>query len=264
MGFNFSIVGIVRQHYAREKAVARIRDAYNSWSAELDLSGLGLTQVPRQIRHLPFLKTLDLSHNLLTELPAELAQLGDLNRLNLADNHFSTFPEPVCQLSKLYWLNLSANQLEELPEAIGALTQLFFLNLDDNALTSLPDSLQGVNLLGLQISNNRFEVLPAIIGSLSKLTHLAMNGNQLKELPDFLGRLTQLWRLHARDNQIVNISPRLTELVRLTTNQKEDASERGLSLEGNAWELPSEIFRLEPEDMLEELLAYTKMLKVQS
>jgi Leucine-rich repeat (LRR) protein len=63
---------------AYREAEQRIEAARESGATELDLSGLGLTELPDSIANLTALQTLDLTDNQLTRLPDSIAQLQKL------------------------------------------------------------------------------------------------------------------------------------------------------------------------------------------
>ena len=99
----------------RELALERIRasaePAHFGDTPPLDLSGLGLT-----------------------ELPDELWELTRLTTLNLAGNQLTGVPEAISRLTNLTYLRLSENQLTGVPEAISRLTNLTYLGLSGNRL----------------------------------------------------------------------------------------------------------------------------------
>ena len=68
---------------ASKEARRGIEEARTSGATELDLSGLGLTDLPSEIGRLQALESLDLKDNQLTDLPSEI---GQLYRLRLNDS----------------------------------------------------------------------------------------------------------------------------------------------------------------------------------
>lgn len=68
----------------RDAAYQKIMHAYTHSIPDLDLSGLNLTSLPRQLGELLSLTTLNLSHNQLTQLPEEIAQLTNLLALEIS------------------------------------------------------------------------------------------------------------------------------------------------------------------------------------
>ena len=117
-----------------QKALDRIQRAKQKNSTKLDLSGLELTEFPKEILELTNLTTLDIDGNQLTTLPEAIGKLTKLTALYSSDNQLTTLPETIGKLTKLADLFLVGNQLTTLPEAIGKLTKLNQLRLYDNQL----------------------------------------------------------------------------------------------------------------------------------
>ena len=116
-------------------------------STSLDLSLLGLSDLPSQIGELIRVEWLNLTGNKLTYLPPEMGSLInltrlnlDLTRLNLVRNELNLPPE-IGNLASLEGLNLAANKLTTVSPEIGKLTALQELDLDKNRVTTLPESL---------------------------------------------------------------------------------------------------------------------------
>ena len=206
---------------AYRKAEKKIEEARRSRVTELDLSGMGLTELPPDIWKLTHLKILNLGYeysgekNQLTELPEAIGQLTQLQSLNLSYNQLTALPEVIGQLTQLRSLNLSYNQLTALPEAIGQLTQLKSLRVSDNQLTALPESIgQFTELRSLELNNNQLTALPEAIGRLELLESLELLDNQLSILPDSFGRLRKLELLAFGVNEVGNPLRILPEYIR--------------------------------------------------
>src|SRR5437588_369724 len=103
-------------------AEARIQEALKKRATELDLSGLGLTELPESIAQLSQLQMLSLSYNQLTTLPESVAQLSQLlQKLYLDDNQLTSLPESLRNLTQLEQLYLHGNEALGLPaEVLGA------------------------------------------------------------------------------------------------------------------------------------------------
>lgn len=132
---------------AFEAAEERIREAQASGATDLNLSRLGLTEVPESLGRLGQLKILQLHVNRLAEVPESLSQLKRVKMVALAANRLKAVPEWFGQLAELQYLYLFANQLTVLPERLGGLKQLRMLALFDNQLTALPESLRQLPVL---------------------------------------------------------------------------------------------------------------------
>ena len=196
-----------------EEAVRRIDYAAEVKSTLLDLSGLGLKELPPQINKCRQLKMLVLGRwdynkvkwvgNPLTQFPDDVLQLTNLQILRLAYNGITSIPEAIGQLSNLRELNLSANKIISIPEAFGQLYNLADLDLSYNKLTSIPESLGELsNLILLYLGGNQIREIPDALGKLSKLTELDFGSNQIRKIPDALGKLSKLTELHLGSNQI--------------------------------------------------------------
>ncbi|HZM80337.1 MAG TPA: leucine-rich repeat domain-containing protein [Candidatus Limnocylindrales bacterium] len=100
-------------------AVSRITEARRTRAKTLDLSGLGLTEVPSELSSLTQLARLNLGHNQLTAFPAELSSLTQLTELNLGHNQLTALPAELSSLTQLTELNLDHNPLKP-PLAVTA------------------------------------------------------------------------------------------------------------------------------------------------
>lgn len=127
----------------------------------MDLSVIGLTDLPASIGQLGQLQQLNISNNELTALPEAIGQLSKLAFLDLHNNEMTTLSEGVGRLSQLWGLDVCSNQLKALPEALGQLTQLRDIWVFDNRLTFLPESLRRLtNLQQLYLHDNPALGLP--------------------------------------------------------------------------------------------------------
>ncbi len=211
----------------REEAVRRIhRAAEENWT-ELDLSGLGLEELPPEIGKCTQLETLLLGKfdeekresvgNKLTEFPDAVLQLTNLKILNLSRNQITAIPEAIGQLSNLTLLYLHNNQITSIPQAIGQLSNLTQLDLRDNQITSIPEELcQLSNLTLLDLSWNQITSIPEELGQLSNLTLLYLGSNQITSIPEAIGQLSHLTRLDLDRNQITSIPEAIGQLLNLT------------------------------------------------
>jgi len=163
-----------------EIALARICDATERGTTELDLSWLGLTALPPEIGQLTSLQTLDLGNNQLTALPPEVWRLPCLRNLNISGNPLPEIPPELWQKKDWEALGLGKLRLTALPPEIGQLTSLQTLNLPNNQLTALPPEIgQLTNLQNLYLQNNQLTALPPEIGQLTNLKRLNLHDNPL-------------------------------------------------------------------------------------
>lgn len=232
---------------AYREAEKKIEEARLRSETVLDLSEMGLTELPESLAGLTLLESLDLSGNNLAKLPDWLGLLTQLQSLNLSSNRLTDLAEWLGQLKLLESLDLSLNQLTTLPKVLKVLTQLQSLDLSFNKLTALPDCLGSrMQLESLDLSNNRFTSLPEWVGNLAWLQELGVDGNQLTGLPKAFGDLIKLESLSLSDNLFRSVPDCVFELrnlewLYLTGNQIEELPDairnlrslRGLILGGN-------------------------------
>ncbi|MCI0691348.1 TIR domain-containing protein [candidate division KSB1 bacterium] len=191
---------------AFSEALTRIEQARETDATELDLSGLGLTELPEALGQLMQLQALNLYNTQLTVLPEWLGQLTQLGWLDLSDNKLTALPEWLGKLTQLQRLYLSANQFTVLPKSLGQLTQLVELRLSNNQLTTLPKSLgQLTQLLILDLHNNQLMALPESLGQLMQLQQLDLSYNHLTVLPESLRQLKSLGLLFLHGNSALAI-----------------------------------------------------------
>ena len=100
-----------------ELALERIRAAAASGSKGLDLSGIGLTELPDELWELTQLTSLKLSRNQLTGVPEAISRLTNLTTLYLSGNQLTGVPEAIFGLTNLTHLDLRGNPLD-IPQEI--------------------------------------------------------------------------------------------------------------------------------------------------
>ncbi|MGF1519862.1 MAG: COR domain-containing protein [Nodosilinea sp.] len=214
---------------AYQEAERRIEVARQEGAIELDLSGLGLTELPEAIASLTQLQSFNLSRNQLTELPEMIASLTQLQELNLSSNQLTELPEAIASLTQLQTLDLAENQLTELPESIGSLDELRELILYENQLKRLPVSLGNLKLLrDLNICINSIVELPSSFGQLSKIERLILGagggGNPLNVLPTQILQLKSLIELWIRNCNLSTVPEWISEFKNLAIIRLEDNS----------------------------------------
>lgn len=198
------------------EAVTRVEQTQNKKATALDLSGLGLTELPDAIGQLTQLENLNLAGNKLDVLPDFISLLSQLKDLYLSNNQLIGLSESIGQLTQLRELYISANQLIVLPESIGKLTRLRILKLENNQLTTLPTAIGKLTQLqSLTISDNQLTLFPDFLGHLTQLQMLSFSGNQLTVLPAIIGQLTQLRELYISKNQLILLPESIGNLTKL-------------------------------------------------
>jgi internalin A len=196
--FLLIVTPLYAQHNeAYQIALQRIQEAAETNATELDLDGLGLT-----------------------ELPSELWQLNNLEYLyingNITRDNLHELPPEIGQLTNLVELWLQFNELETLPPEIGNLENLEVLVVNYNELTWLPPEIGRLhNLRGLAVWNNNLVDLPPEIGQLANLEFLSISYNHFRDLPPEIGQLNNLIAFHATNNQLSDLPAQMTQLTNL-------------------------------------------------
>jgi CCR4-NOT transcription complex subunit 6 len=109
----------------------------------LDLGGMGLKNMSRELFQYKFLTALYLNHNNLHLLSPEISRLTKLTILDVSGNKLTSVPPEIGMLTNLKELLLVDNGLVTLPAEMGTLYQLDILALDGNPLNeSLKNLLQ--------------------------------------------------------------------------------------------------------------------------
>ncbi len=221
-----------------EEAFKKIDRCKREKRPELNLSGLGLTELPEQVCELDFLQKLTSERNPLEklpegigrlkslrrlvltgvefqELPNNFSELGNLEELGLSGDNITRFPREILDLCKLIVLDLSCCKIDELPKELDGLENLKTLWLSGNPISSinhLPNLLSNLSELGLS-STGIVEF--GFLGKLRRIEILAFNGEHLSELPLELFDLTTLKGLHIFDTKIQNIPNEIGRLENL-------------------------------------------------
>ena len=184
---------------------------------ELDLSEMGLSEIPPAIGTLSNLSILDLQDNQITVIPDFIANLSNLSTLYLQRNQITVIPDFIGNLSNLSALYLASNQITVIPNSITNLSNLSFLHLENNQITVIPDSIANLsNLSSLDLGNNQITVIPDSIANLSDLSNLHLVGNQITVIPDSITNLSNLSKLYLVGNQITVIPDSIANLSNLS------------------------------------------------
>jgi hypothetical protein len=102
-----------------EIALERIEKARASGATVLDLSKLGLAELPPEIGLLYHLEDLRLDLNQLSRLPPHIDQLVNPRYLRLYHNQLSQLPPEIGQLHQLCYLDITYNRLRDLPSELA-------------------------------------------------------------------------------------------------------------------------------------------------
>lgn len=157
----------------------RIEECKLNQSVRLDLAGLEVEDIPKEVWEFTWLVQLNLGsaaieengrkkyyRNKIREISADIGNLLNLRFLDISYNRLESLPESIGNLIELESLYLESNQLQEIPESIGNLLKLRRLDLRYNKLSQIPYSLVQLQYLdkkshkskhtGLGLKGNRF------------------------------------------------------------------------------------------------------------
>ncbi|VAI63558.1 unnamed protein product [Triticum turgidum subsp. durum] len=186
-------------------------------SKELNLSGLGVPNVPPAAWETSDVVKLDLSKNLIEDLPNELSLCSSLQALILSNNKIKKWPGMVSSLPSLTSLKLDNNPLAEISSTdLESLSKLEVLDLSGNA-SSLSE--------------------PAVVSSLPRLQELYLRRMKLQEFPIGLVQLKHLRILNLSQNNLSTIPEGIKDFTALIELDLSD---------NNITRLPAELGLLEP------------------
>ncbi|MDR0412133.1 MAG: AAA family ATPase [Treponema sp.] len=174
-----------------KEACRRIKHFSENCETSLDLSDLGLDQLPE-----------DLFEDVETET---------MQSLNISMNKLEEIPSFIMTFSSLEALDASSNRLKKLPDAVTTLLFLKKLKINDNDLTELPENIDKLAMLEtLDVSRNKLVKLPESVKNLRALKRFDFILNKLAEVPSSVRKFTT--------HQKVNI---LTHIQKLAVSATE-------------------------------------------
>lgn len=156
---------------------------------------------------------LNLSHNLLKNLPLSIESLCNIRLLNLSHNSLVTLPEEIGNLRNLSQLDVSNNAIITLPDNICNMVKLEQFYLSNNRLCCFPNMQSCTSLKELCLGNNQLPDVPE--GLPSCLCILELGSNKIKALSDHILKIEMLERLDLVNNDINQISPKVSLLPNL-------------------------------------------------
>lgn len=135
---------------------------------ELEISCLGLQDMPVSIGHLKNLRVMKLNNSSISELPSSIGGLEMLEELHAKNSTLKCIPEDIGRLHQLRIIDLSSSDIGQLPSTICELPLLQHLRLEScdgiQELPNLPPS-----LIILRVSSKSLRKFP----NLSNLQHLS-------------------------------------------------------------------------------------------
>ena len=179
----------------------------------LELSRVGLSELPDTISELLNLETLDLRGNRLRSLPDHIGTLESLEELELTSNQLEELPASLGRLRQLRRLRVGFNQLRHLPLELAACERLRALTLRGNPLGESSNVLEDMTALRYLDASSCGVVRPPSVSRMIHLEHLELADNRLEELPEGLVELPRLKVLDVSKNTLSkNARVQLTNL----------------------------------------------------
>ncbi|GES85481.1 glucose-repressible alcohol dehydrogenase transcriptional effector [Rhizophagus clarus] len=114
---------------------------FQQWMT-IDLGGMGLKNISKELFQYDFLTTLYINHNNLTYISPEISKLRNLTLLDISGNKLSVIPPELGMLTSLRELLLFDNLLVNIPFELGTLYQLETLGLEGNV--GLNDAIKSI------------------------------------------------------------------------------------------------------------------------
>lgn len=174
---------------------------------KINLSGLGLTEIPKEVFNYKNLRKLFLHNNAITKIPTEIKQLKLLNTLDLSNNRLTTLYASMFELKNLEVLIFNNNKIKSIPQQIKKLKKLRILGIANNRLIDLNSSFESLKeLRELNLSGNIFHEFPMQVIQLDKLDKLWIKQKGLyvmdiNNLALFIP-INKVYRLEKENNQI--------------------------------------------------------------
>lgn len=201
----------------------------------LDLSNIGLKEIPKMVFELSHLKVLKLMKNNIVELPKEISKLNRLTHLYLYQNKIRKLPsEVLIEMPFLECIDIADNLVEydavqniyNKQKKWGEYKNLVLKleNLDLNATRfyfmektpKIPEKLfEFTNLKYLSINGKYLTEIPRNIGNLKKLEYLNFSGNKLSSIPNEILELTSLKSITLDNNEYSHFPEEILNMVNI-------------------------------------------------
>lgn len=151
-----------------------------TWIKSLDLRGLGLDRIPKQVATMTWLESLDVTGNQLDNIDS-LVNLVNLTRLNCSKNFIQKISESLfTNLTKLRFINIGHNCVNSIPSQIQYLVNLEYCTMDNNIIRFIPLEIKFLSkLTKLYLKNNFIESIPIEICELKNLSILNLENNNV-------------------------------------------------------------------------------------
>ena len=197
------------------EAMRRVRGAAESGATELDLRGLGLSELPEMIWDLRRLEVLRLDQNELQDLPMSIGRLTALHTLSMQHNRSTRLPGSLEQIETLRHLFLDHNRFKRVPSVVWRLSHLESLGLSGIQQPNLNVLSHHHGLKKLLLNECGLDSLPNDVVELESLQELGLEGNHLHDLPLALLNCRELIMLDLALNEFVSVPSVLCHLQSL-------------------------------------------------
>ncbi len=198
-----------------EEARRRCVEVARKGGEHLDLSDLGLTDLPREILACAHVRSLDLYTNSLTTIPPEITGFTRLERLDVSHNPIRKLPDGIDRLRSLKRLDIEFTRISALPRTLRDLPELVQLRVGSEELRDITvvQELEALRALWC-VALAPGHALPDL-EALQSLTRLHLSGITLEEIPPWVGRLRRLVVLELPANGLREVSPAIAALDNL-------------------------------------------------
>ncbi|WP_185097769.1 COR domain-containing protein [Elizabethkingia anophelis] len=133
------------------EARKRIQKVKENRFYHLDLSRLGLKEIPEDISDLNYLMELDLSYNAFSSMPEMIAKMTNLKVLDLSYNEIMDINFLYGECYSFQELNISNNYLYHIPKSIDYLNSDIEIIFKNNPfLETIPNSIRSSSLINIQ------------------------------------------------------------------------------------------------------------------
>ena len=146
---------------------------------------------------------LNLSNLGLTEIPENVFLYTNLTKLTLSGNQIRNIPKDILKLRKLKTIDLSKNEIKTLQSALFKLPNLRTLNLYCNNITALPKQFYDSSITCLIVGHNRLTAVD--FKKLHNIESLDLTYNQLTSI-HIGAEARKLRLLRIKGNPIENCS----------------------------------------------------------
>jgi len=181
----------------------------------LDMCGIGLKEIPKEIKYLTQLKELHCHLNKIKKIDV-ICGLNKLKILDCSHNNISKIPKEINKLVQLKNFNCSNNNISKIPKEINNLVQLIIFECCNNMIKNIPVEISNcVNLKYFCCYGNKINKIPKEIGNLIQLRKFFCENNKITSIPIEFGNLTQLQEFNCSNNKITSIPIEISNCVNL-------------------------------------------------